>query len=152
MPFWVVILIELSTVVACPVHVAFQYLANFENLPEHEPAVEKVTRTSMGPVGVGSTWTHVRRMGRRRIEAPITLVEYEPDRRLAILSDAEPVHVRALQVFESTSDGSTRVSETLEMRITGAARLFEPVIRVQARRQAVASHQGFKAVLEGSRS
>ena len=68
---WIVIRIELSTVVARRVHEVFQYLADFENLLDYEPAVEEVRRTSSGSVGVGSTWTHVGRMGRRRIEAPL---------------------------------------------------------------------------------
>jgi hypothetical protein len=66
----------------------FAYLSDFMNLPEYEPSVEHVRPTSTGPIGVGSTWTHIRRQGRRRLEAPIELVEWEPNRRLAIRSGA----------------------------------------------------------------
>jgi MraZ protein len=96
----------------------FEYLANFDNLPEYEPWVQTVERSSDGPIRVGSTWTDVRRMGRRRISAPIELVEYEQNRRLALVSGSGGVNVRATQTFEPTEEG-TQVVELLEMTIRG---------------------------------
>jgi uncharacterized membrane protein len=63
-----VIKLRVTTVVNRPLEVVFAYLADFMNLPEYEPWVEKVEATSAGPIGVGSTWHHVRRQGRRRLE------------------------------------------------------------------------------------
>jgi uncharacterized membrane protein len=138
---------ELVTIVNRPIEVVFDYLADFSQLPAYEPAVESVQRTSNGPIAVGSTWTHARRMGRRRVVAPIVLIEYQRPDVLAITSDSGPVKVRARQVFETVADG-TRVTEVLEMKVSGPARLFEPLIRRQAEHAGRAAHAGFKAILE----
>ncbi len=139
---------ELVTTVNRPIEVVFDYLADFSTLPAYEPAVESVQRTSDGPIAVGSTWTHTRRMGRRRVVAPIVLVEYERPSVLAIASDSGPIKVRARQVFETVGDG-TVVTETLEMKVSGPARLFEPLIRRQAEQSGQDAHAGFKTILEG---
>ena len=139
--------VRVTTVVNRSVEVVFAYLSDFMNLPEYEPWVEKVVRTSAGPIGVGSTWTHVRRQGRRRLEAPIQLVEWEPNQRLAIRSGAGPFSVFATQDFEPV-ENATRVTETLEMRLAGLLRLMEPLMRGQARRQAKEVHRRFKEILE----
>jgi uncharacterized membrane protein len=65
---------ELATVIERPVHDVFAYVVDFTNLPAYDRWVESVSRTSDGPIGVGSTWTHRRVQGRRRFDAPIELV------------------------------------------------------------------------------
>ncbi|XAS66412.1 SRPBCC family protein [Micrococcaceae bacterium Sec5.7] len=138
-----------TVVINRPVGEVFAYMADFERLPEHEPWVEKAWRTSDGPVGVGSTWCHIRVMGRRRFEAPIEIVEYEPERRLAIKSGNGPVDVVATQTFEGHG-ASTTVTEVLEMHVSGFTRLFEPIIRRQSRGQVREVHQRIKRLLEES--
>jgi uncharacterized membrane protein len=142
-----VIKLRLTTVVNQPLEVVFAYLSDFMNLPEYEPWVEKVEATSAGPVGVGSTWHHVRRQGRRRLEAPIEIVEWEPNRKLAIRSGAGAFNVFTTQDFEQNGD-ATRVTETLEMRVSGLLRLMEPLMWRQAWRQGEEIHQRFKEILE----
>jgi uncharacterized protein YndB with AHSA1/START domain len=139
--------IELTTVVKRSLNEVFDYLVDFSNLPQYEPWVERVERTSAGPIRVGSTWTHVRRMGRRRITAPIDLVEYEPPHRLAIVSGSGGVSVRATQRFDPI-EGGTQVTELLEMTIRGPLRLLEPVIRRSALQQGHEVHRRFKEILE----
>jgi uncharacterized membrane protein len=139
--------VRVTSVVNRPLEVVFAYLSDFTNLPEYEPWVEKVEPTSAGPIGVGSTWIHVRRQGRRRLEAPIELVEWEPNRRLAIRSGAGAFSVFATQDFEKAGD-ATRVRETLEMQVSGLLRVMEPLMRGQVRRQGEEVHRRFKEVLE----
>ncbi|MGH2674491.1 MAG: SRPBCC family protein [Actinomycetota bacterium] len=138
---------EVETFVNRPVQDVFAYLSDFDNIPRHDPWVEEVERTSSGPIQVGATWRHVRRMGRRRIEAPIELVEYEPNRRLTIVSVSGPISVKAAQTFESSGTG-TQVREVVEMSITGALKIMQPLIGRSVRKQAEETHRRFKENLE----
>jgi uncharacterized membrane protein len=96
-----VIRVELVTVVDRPVHDVFAYAVDFSHLPTYDRWVESVEKTSEGPIGVGSTWKHVRVQGRRRIEAPIELVVFEPDRRFGIRSGSKGFDVRSMMTFEA---------------------------------------------------
>lgn len=138
---------EVETFVDRPIEEVFAYLADFNNIPRHDPWVEEIERTSSGPVGVGATWRSVRRMGRRHIEAPIELVEYEPNRRLAIVSESGPISVKAAQTFEPSGTG-TLVREVVTMSISGPLRIMQPVIGRSVRKQAEETHRRFKEILE----
>jgi uncharacterized membrane protein len=140
---------EVSTVVGRPLSETFAYVADFTNLPEYDDWVKSAERTSEGPIGVGSTWTHRRVQGRRAFDAPIELLEYEPDRRFVMKSGSRGFDVRSTMTF-ADHDGSTEITEVFEMRLSGLVRLFEPVIRRQAPAQGREVHRKLKERLEGA--
>ena len=142
---------ELATVVDRPVHEVFSYVVDFSNLPRYDRWVEAAEKTSAGPTGVGSTWKHRRVQGRRRFEAPIELVEYEPDRRFVMVTGSNGFDVRSTMTFEARGDTATTMVEVLEMRLSGFVRLFEPMIRRQVPKQGAEVHQRLKEALEGQR-
>jgi len=146
-----VIRAELATVVNKPLHDVFDYVVDFSNLPTYDRWVETAEKTSEGPIGVGSTWMHTRVQGRRRIEAPIELVEYEPDRRFAMVSGSKGFDVRSTMTLEAQGDAATAMVEVLEMHLSGFVRLFEPMIRRQVSKQGAEVHQRLKEVLEAKR-
>jgi carbon monoxide dehydrogenase subunit G len=140
-----------TVTIARPPAQVFDYLADSDNLLKYEPYVEQVQRTSTGPIGIGSTWTHTRRQGRQRITAPIEITECQPPRRLAIVSGAGAFLVRSAIDFVPEGAG-TRLTEVLEMEIKGPMRLLSPLISRSARKQVPEIHQRLKEVLEqGSR-
>ena len=139
---------ELSTLIDRPARVVFDYVVDFETLPRYDEFVISVQKTSDGPVGVGSTWTHERRQGPQTIVAPIELVECEPNRRFVMVSGAGGFEVRSTMTFVEASAGSTRVTEVLEMKTKGVTRLFEPLIRRQVPKQGAAVHERMKQVIE----
>jgi uncharacterized membrane protein len=139
---------RVKTVVARPVDVVFSYLADFSHLPEHDPWVKRVELTSRASSGVGATWRHERVQGRRTIEAPIKVIEYEPNSRLTIKSMSRGIDVRAAQTFRSVGDDATEVIEDLEVELDGIVRMFGPLIRRQLQRQVIEVHRRFKEILE----
>jgi uncharacterized membrane protein len=143
-----VIRAQVMTVVARPIGVVYTYLADFSHLPEHDPWVKRVELTSSQPTGIGATWLTERVQGKRTIEAPIEVVEYEPSSRLTIHSWSKGFDVRAAQTFRSVGEDATEVTEDLEMRLSGIVRLFEPLIRRQVPKQASEVHRRFKEILE----
>ncbi len=51
--------LEHSVVINRPIEQVFEYVTNIENAPKWKSRLLEVTRTSEGPVGVGTTTTHV---------------------------------------------------------------------------------------------
>lgn len=142
-----VIQTEISTFIERSPSVVFDYLADFENLPTYDRWVISAKKTSTGPLGVGSTWTHERRQGPQKIVAPIELVEYEAPRRFVMLSGSGGFEVRSTMTFEAEGAG-TKVTEVLEMKTRGLTRLMEPLIRRQVPGQGAAVHERMKTVIE----
>jgi uncharacterized membrane protein len=139
---------DIETVVKRPIAEVFDYCADFENLPGFDRYVMSVTKTSAGPIGVGSAWTHQRRQGPQKIVAPITLTLYDRPHRFEMDSGSGGFEVHSTMTFEPIDDGSTRIHEVLEMKTKGLTRLFEPVIRRQVPKQSTEVHESLKSVLE----
>ena len=139
---------EMSTVIRRARSEVFAYIADFENLPAYDRWVMAVKRTSSGPIGKGSTWTHERTQGPQKIVAPIELVEFDAPKRFVMASGAAGFEVRSTMTFEDDGDGATKVTEVLEMKTKGLTRLFEPFIRRQVPRQGAEVHQKMKQVIE----
>ena len=139
---------ELTTLISRPAAEVFAYVSDFTTLPEYDAYVETARQTSEGPVGLGTTWTHTRTQGRRHIEAPIEMIEFEPNRRFKMKSGSGPFDVRSTMTFEAQGANETRVVEVLEMRLSGPLRLLEPIIRRQVGKQGAAVHARLKEVIE----
>ena len=130
-----------------PLHDVFLFVSDFATLPEYDRYVISVEKTSDGPVTEGSTWTHTRVQEKRRIVAPIKLIEYVPDQHFVMVSGSKGFDVRSTMTFAVSGTG-TKVSEILEMKLSGMVRLFEPFIRGQVPAQLLEVHNKLKHVLE----
>jgi carbon monoxide dehydrogenase subunit G len=115
-----------ATVAAAPEEV-FAYLSDLENLPAWQTGVVDARITSTGPIGIGSTAHVVRELMAQRIEAPVTVTEYEPPRRMVVDSKVGGVRVEiALDLAHAT--GGTDVAVTAEIRGSGLTAFMEPMI------------------------
>ena len=108
-----------------PVEDVFAFLADFENVPRWNHAIESTTKTSSGPVRVGSTYRQVRSEPRRSEEG-FEVIVYEPARRLAIEGEIGPFHARAEYLLESI-EGATRLTNAVELEPASAvSKLLAP--------------------------
>jgi uncharacterized protein YndB with AHSA1/START domain len=64
-------------------HDVFEFLADFENVPEWNYAIVETHKTSQGPIGVETTYRQVRSLPAKS-EEYFEFTEFEPDHRLAI--------------------------------------------------------------------
>ena len=142
---------EHSIEIERPLHDVFLFVSDLATLPEYDRYVESVTRTSDGPISAGATWSHRRVQGKRRIVAPIRFTEYVPDQKFVMVSGSKGFDVRSTMSFAVSGTG-TKVSEILEMRLSGMPRLLEPVIRKQVPKQLAEVHERLKRVLESKGS
>jgi Polyketide cyclase / dehydrase and lipid transport len=126
----------------------FAFLAHFENVPRWNYAIEATTKTSPGPVGVGSRYRQTRSVP-RRAEEGFEVTAFEPGRRLAVEGQIGPFEARLSYLLEPV-DSATRLTNTVDLQPTSRVlRLVAPlaVSRVKA---AVADNlAALKRLLEG---
>jgi uncharacterized protein YndB with AHSA1/START domain len=119
--------VERSGRLDAPPGVVFAYLADLGNLAEWQSGVVSAERTSDGEVGVGTTGHLVRDMMGQRLEAPLTVTEFEPPSRLAIASEVSGVRAR-IELSLAAVDGVTDLAFAMEIRGSMLTAFMEPMI------------------------
>ena len=120
-----------------PAHDVFRFLANFENVPRWNYAIEETRKTSEGPVGVGATYRQLRSVPRASEEV-FEVTVYEPDSRLSIRGDLGPLKGTVTYELEPAGD-ATRLTNTADLQGRGLAKLAAP-LAVGRIREAVAEN------------
>lgn len=137
---------ENTVVIERPPAEVFEFLADFENVPRWNYAIESTRKTSDGPVRVGTTYRQVRTIPSRSEES-LEVTELEPDRRLAVRGDLGPLHGTLTYELEETG-GATRLVNTADLEAQGVMRLAAPLAAGRVR-EAVAANLGeLKRLLE----
>ena len=111
----------------------FAFLADFENVPRWNYAIESTTKVSPGPVGMGTVYHQIRSIP-SRAEEGFEVTVFEPERRLAIKVTVGPFHARVSYLLESVGN-ATRLPNDVEMEPSSSfARILAPlaVYRVKA--------------------
>ena len=107
----------------------FAYLADLDNVGEWQGGVTSARRTSDAPMGVGATAIVTRELMGQRIEAPLTLNEYDPPRRLGIGSEVSGIRVQAVLDLASAGDGqATDLAFAMEIRGSGFSSFMESMV------------------------
>ncbi|MGH2429541.1 MAG: SRPBCC family protein [Candidatus Limnocylindria bacterium] len=121
--------VQRSSVIAAAPAELFAYLADLDNLADWQSGVTSARRTSDGPIGVGSTAHLVRQLMGQRIEAPLTITQHDPPRRLAIESTVSGIGATALLELAPANDGAaTSLTFTMEIRGSGMTAFMEPMV------------------------
>jgi uncharacterized protein YndB with AHSA1/START domain len=129
-----------------PVHEVFEFVADPENIPKWNYAIEETRKTSDGPVGVGTTYRQVRSIPSRSEES-LEVTELESDERFAIHGGLGPF-VGTLTYGFADVDGSTKLTNTADLEASGLLKLAAP-IAVGRIKDAVAQNLGvLKGILE----
>jgi carbon monoxide dehydrogenase subunit G len=111
----------------------FTFLADFENVPRWNDAIESTTRVSRGPVGVGTAYHQIRSIP-GRAEEGFEVTVFEPGRRLAIEGTVGPFRARVSYLLESVGN-ATRLTNDVELEPSSSlTRILAPlaVYRVKA--------------------
>ena len=116
---------ENTVTIRRPAEDVFAFLADFENVPRWNHAIESTTKTSPGPVGVGSTYRQIRSEPKRSEEG-FEVTVFEPTRRLAIDGEIGPFHARVDYRLEPI-EGATRLTNAVELEPASAvSKLLAP--------------------------
>jgi uncharacterized protein YndB with AHSA1/START domain len=121
--------VERRTVIGAPPAEVFAYLSDLDKLSEWQSGIIEARRTSEGDMRVGATALVTRELMGQRIEAPLTVTEYEPPHRIAIGSEVSGVKAHATLDLAPTEDGAaTDLSFAMEIRGSMLTSFMEPMI------------------------
>ena len=138
--------IESTAVINRPVEEVFAVLSNLENSPKWSSAFLEVTKTSEGPIGVGTAWRAVQKAFGQGLESEVEVTEYEPNRKWT-QKGKSPFPVQIQATFESV-DGGTRVNLRLEGEPGGFFKLAEPLVAMMAKRNIEGDLANLKDLME----
>jgi len=126
--------IRRSFTVDKPPGVVVDYLRDFARAQDWDPGTLACTRLDSGPVREGSTWHNVSQFLGRRAELTYRLVREHPDRLTFVGENRSATSVDDL-TFQPAGSG-TRVTYQADIRLRGAARLADPLVRLALTRMA----------------
>lgn len=130
-----------------PVEDVFAFLAAFENVPTWNHAIESTTKTSAGPVGVGSTYRQIRSEPGRSEEG-FEVTVFEPVSRVAIDGKIGPFHARLTYLIEPM-EGATRLINTVDLEPSSAAsKLLAPFAGSRIKTAVAENLDALKRILE----
>ena len=126
---------------------AFEYVVNFSNTRHWDPTVVRAKKRSRGMVQVGSRFEVVVSMLGQELEFEYEVVSLERSRRIVL--EAETSHLRSLDTieFEPTRVGC-RVRYDADLRLKGAAYLFDPAAHVLFQWSGARSARGLSEALD----
>jgi carbon monoxide dehydrogenase subunit G len=129
-----------------PARDVFAFLADLENVPKWNYAITETRRTSPGEVGVGSTYEQTRSIPTPSREA-LTITEFEPDRHIAVAGTLARFPAR-LDYRMEERDGRTRLSNTVDLDLTGPLRLLGGIATGRIRSAVAENLEALKRLLE----
>jgi uncharacterized protein YndB with AHSA1/START domain len=128
----------------------FAYLADFENVPRWNHSIESTTKTSTGPVGVGSAFRQIRSQPNRSEEGFVVTV-FEPGARIAVEGEIGPFHARLDYRLEPV-EGGTRLVNGFELEPASAvSKLLAPLARSRVKAAVAENLDTLRRILESDR-
>lgn len=130
-----------------PVEDVFAFLAEFENVPMWNYAIEQTVKTSPGPVAAGATYRQTRSVP-RRAEEEFEVTLFEPPSRIAIQGQIGPFRTQATYVLEPVGS-ATRLTNEVDLEPSSVALKLVAPLAVRRVKAAVATNLGkLKQLLE----
>ncbi len=139
--------LDKSVVINRPVEEVFAFVSPGENWSQWASELVETTKTSEGPLDVGTTYVHVAQMLGRRIENGYEVTEYEPNRKVSMKATSGSVPADVAMAFEPV-EGGTRFALSVEAEIAGFFKLAEPLVARSMSRQQDANLANLKDLLE----
>lgn len=129
-----------------PQDAVFAYLADLENLPRWNYAIQQTRKVSSGPVGVGSRYHQVRTVPEHREES-LEVTEYDAGRALTIRGTLNSLPAELSYALEP--DGrATVLTNTVDLATRGPLTLVAPLATRQVRSAVAANLEVLKEILE----
>lgn len=120
--------VERRARIGAPPQAVFAYISDLDKLPDWQSGVVRAERTSEGEMRPGATARVVRQMMGQQLEAPLTVSEYDPPRRLVIGSEVSGVKALASLDLAPVDDDATDLSFAMEIRGSLLTSFMEPMI------------------------
>jgi uncharacterized membrane protein len=140
--------LEHEVVIRRPLGEVFDFVSDSEHLPAWMAGVKRVSRSSPGPIGVGTTYRVLAKMLGRRVESTYEVTAYEPDKLVALRMTSPLFGFEETYRFEAEDAERTVVQVEADVRPSGALRFLGPVLGLAMQRQVQADHRRLRSTLE----
>jgi uncharacterized protein YndB with AHSA1/START domain len=137
-----------EVVIARPRAEVAAFAANPENAPAWYVNIRLAEWKSEPPLGIGSKVAFVAHFLGRRLAYTYEVTEFSPHERLVMRTVAGPFPMETTYIWESTEQGSTRMTLRNRGSPTGFSRLFAPFMASAMRRANRNDLARLKALLE----
>lgn len=137
-----------SSEIKRPVELVWAFIVDPANNPKWDPGTLAVRQTSDGAMGVGTTLiATVDLIGRRDLD--VRIIGFDPHRSVTFEFASGPVKgTRVRYDVEGIGASETRLTRSLELRLTGAWALLLPVVAWSSRRHKADEVASVKRILE----
>ncbi|MGZ4150553.1 MAG: SRPBCC family protein [Actinomycetota bacterium] len=134
--------------VARPIEEAFDEIADFSTTASWDPGIAEARRLDEAPLGVGSRFEVVAMFNARELPLVYEIVEYERPTRVVLRGSGATF--QGLDEITCTREGDnhTRIDYVADLRLTGLARLAEPLLGGRFDRMGKDAVRGLKRHLE----
>ena len=129
-----------------PVEQVFRFLADAKNLRTWQSNLVENEQLTKEPMGVGTRFREVRRMGPRQSEIQIEITDFELNKRFATKTLNQP-QVTVTYTFEP-EDGGTRVTNKFVMLTSEDMRLLEPSLADSIKKDTDSDFEKLRYVIE----
>ena len=140
--------VERTANINAPPSEVFAYLSDLRNVADWMTGVVSADQTSEGEMGLGSTALVIRELMGQRFEAPLTVTEFDPPRRVVIGSEVSGVKASVELELLPDGDEATDLQFAMEIRGSMLTSFMEPMIANAAGSDIDASLERIKAKFE----
>ena len=137
--------VERTANINAPPSVVFAYRSDLRNVADWMTGVVSADQTSEGEMGLGSTALVIRELMGQRFEAPLTVTEFDPPRRVVIGSEVSGVKASVELELLPDGDDATDLQFAMEIRGSMLTAFMEPMIANAAGSDIDASLERIKA-------
>jgi carbon monoxide dehydrogenase subunit G len=130
-----------------PLDEAFAFVADFANAAQWDPGVVSSMQVGAGPIGVGTRYRLVVRMGRRTAPMEYVVTAWEPSHRVVLKGSGSGVDAVDEIRFEPAPAG-TRIDYTADIRLRSWMRPLAPFAGGGLARIARDARDGMRDALE----
>lgn len=137
-----------TRIIDAPPELVFEVVAHIQNFSKAVPHIEKVEFLTEQHEGVGTRFAETRTMNGRTATVKLEVTEYEPPRRVRIVSDEAGTVWDSVFTVESDGDGARLTLAMEERAYKLLAKVMNPLVRGMVRKGLEADLDAVKAYCE----
>jgi len=141
--------IQGATVIARPIDVVFDFVADERNEPKYNPRMVHAEKVTPGPVGKGTRWVATIQSMGRPLDMAMEVTDYKRPTSLGSTTSMSTAEIRGTLTFQPDPAG-TWMQWSWELKPKGMFKLLTPVIGRMGKRQEQEIWGGLKRYLESS--
>lgn len=120
--------VEESRTIPMDIDRVFAYAADFSNIAEWDPGMDRSTQLSPGDPGIGTRYELAGHFGPAKMTIIYEVTEWEPPRRAVLVGKGKSFDSIDTLVFAPLGDEATRLTYTGEITLYNVLRFLGPVV------------------------